>query len=109
MSPPGIRLNNLTGIASILRYVLPQLDEMVEADEGDIDSDEEHTTSNDNEDVDIDQGSDDQEESKSYKTGESPGDMDDIMSVMGGLDYDDEMDEDEDLMEKMSDPKVKKA
>jgi hypothetical protein len=23
MSPPGIRLNNLTGIASILRYVLP--------------------------------------------------------------------------------------
>ena len=54
MSPPGIRLNNLTGIASILRYVLPQLDEMVEADEGDIDSDEEHTTSNDNEDVDID-------------------------------------------------------
>ena len=35
--------------------------------------------------------------------------MDDIMSVMGGLDYDDEMDEDEDLMEKMSDPKVKKA
>jgi hypothetical protein len=35
--------------------------------------------------------------------------MEDIMSVMGGLDYDDELDEGEDLMEKMSDPKVKKA
>ncbi len=41
MSPSGVRLNNLTGIAAILRFVLPQLDEMVEADEGDIDSEEE--------------------------------------------------------------------
>lgn len=109
MSPPGIRLNNLTGIASILRYVLPQLEEMVEADEGDIDSDEEQTTSNDNEDEEIDQDSNDQEESKSYKTGESPGDMDDILNAMGGMDYDDELDEGEDIMETMSDPKVKKA
>ena len=41
MSPSGQRLNNLTGIAAILRFVLPQLDEMVEADEGDLDSDDE--------------------------------------------------------------------
>ena len=34
-------MNNLTGIAAILRFVLPQLDEMVEADEGDLDSDDE--------------------------------------------------------------------
>ena len=92
MSPPGIRLNNLTGIASILRY-----------------SDEEQTTLNDNEDEEIDQDSNDQEESKSYKTGESPGDMDDILNAMGGMDYDDELDEGEDIMETMSDPKVKKA
>ena len=41
MSPSGQRLNNLTGIAAILRFKLPQLDDMVEADEGDLDSDEE--------------------------------------------------------------------
>ena len=40
MSPSGIRLNNLTGIAAILRFTLPQLDDMVEPDEGDIESDE---------------------------------------------------------------------
>ena len=40
LSPSGQRLNNLTGIAAILRFVLPQLDEMVEADEGDLDSDD---------------------------------------------------------------------
>lgn len=40
MSPSGIRLNNLTGIAAILRFVLPQLDDMIEPDEGDLDSDE---------------------------------------------------------------------
>lgn len=40
MSPPGQRLNNMTGIAAILRFVMPQLDQMVEADEGDLDSDQ---------------------------------------------------------------------
>ncbi len=41
MSAAGTRLNNLTGIAAILRFNLPQLDDMVEADEGDLESDEE--------------------------------------------------------------------
>lgn len=41
MSAAGTRLNNLTGIAAILRFNLPQLDDMVEADEGDLDSDDE--------------------------------------------------------------------
>jgi hypothetical protein len=41
MSAAGTRLNNLTGIAAILRFNLPQLEEMVELDEGDIDSDDE--------------------------------------------------------------------
>ena len=77
--------------------------------DNDIDSDEEKTSSNDNEDEEIDQDSNEQEESKSYKTGESPGDMDDILNAMGGMDYDDELDEGEDIMETMSDPKVKKA
>jgi len=40
MSPSGIRLNNMTGIAAMLRFVLPQLDEMAGSDEGDLDSDD---------------------------------------------------------------------
>lgn len=42
LSPSGERLNNMTGIAAILRYAIPQLDDMVDAeeDEGDINSDD---------------------------------------------------------------------
>lgn len=42
MSASGQRLNNLTGIAAILRYGMPEIDDMVEADEGDLDSDEDN-------------------------------------------------------------------
>jgi len=41
MSASGIRLNNLTGIAAILRFEMAQLQDMVDEDEGDIDSEEE--------------------------------------------------------------------
>lgn len=41
MSPSGIRLNNLTGIAAILRFELPELADMEHEDNGDIDSEEE--------------------------------------------------------------------
>lgn len=47
MSAAGTRLNNLTGVAAILRYELPDLEDWVaeqypdEGDEGDLDSDEE--------------------------------------------------------------------
>lgn len=41
LNAAGIRLNGLTGIAAILRFELPSLQEMVEDDEGHLDSDEE--------------------------------------------------------------------
>ena len=43
MTPQGVRLNGMTGIACILRMALPDLDDLLdeESDEGDIDSDEE--------------------------------------------------------------------
>lgn len=41
MNAAGIRLNGLTGIAAILRFEMPQLQEMVDEDEGDLDSGEE--------------------------------------------------------------------
>ena len=40
MSPSGIRLSNMTGIAAILRFVMPGLDDISE-DEGSLDSDAE--------------------------------------------------------------------
>lgn len=41
LNAAGVRLNGLTGIAAILRFELPQLQDMVDEDEGDLDSDEE--------------------------------------------------------------------
>jgi len=35
--------------------------------------------------------------------------MEEILNAMGGIDYDDELDDGEDIMDTMSDPKVKKA
>ena len=40
MSAAGQRLNNLTGIAAILRYEMTALQDMVDEDEGDLDSEE---------------------------------------------------------------------
>lgn len=40
MNAAGIRLNGLTGIAAILRFELPTLQEMVDEDEGDLDGSE---------------------------------------------------------------------
>lgn len=42
MSPSGIRLSNMTGIAAILRFVLPGLDDISD-DEGSLDSDKEES------------------------------------------------------------------
>ena len=39
MNPSGERLNNLTGVAAILRYALPQLEDIMEADDDDINKD----------------------------------------------------------------------
>lgn len=42
MTPQGVRLNGMTGIACILRMALPDLDDLLdESDDGDIDSDDE--------------------------------------------------------------------
>lgn len=41
LNAAGVRLNGLTGIAAILRFELPQLHDMVEEDEGHLDSEEE--------------------------------------------------------------------
>ena len=41
MNAAGVRLNGLTGIAAILRFELPSLQDMVDEDEGHLDSDEE--------------------------------------------------------------------
>ena len=40
MSAAGQRLNNLTGIAAILRYEMLELQNLVDEDEGDLDSEE---------------------------------------------------------------------
>jgi len=40
MSASGQRLNNLTGVAAILRYEMLELQNMVDEDEGDLDSEE---------------------------------------------------------------------
>ena len=100
MSPSGIRLNNLTGIAAILRFTLPQLDDMVEPDEGDIESDEDvgaGSSSNKSQAKDDDhtheksQG----EERKSSEGHEEAGFLEDVFQQLGGFDvgdYDDEVD-----------------
>ena len=36
----GIRLNGMTGIAAILRFEMPDLDELIESDDGDLDDDD---------------------------------------------------------------------
>jgi len=41
MNAAGVRLNGLTGIAAILRFELPALQDMVDEDEGHLDSEEE--------------------------------------------------------------------
>ena len=76
MNAAGIRLNGLTGIAAILRFELPSLQDMVDEDEGDLDSEEEgemgQSVKNDTEEDDKSQNSkkkqkstDDKEETKS--------------------------------------------
>jgi hypothetical protein len=41
MSPAGIQLNNLTGVAAMLHMAFPDLDDLVgESDDGDLDSEE---------------------------------------------------------------------
>jgi hypothetical protein len=84
----------MTGIACILRYVLPQLDDMVEEDEGDIhsDEDEHEITSEVN-----DKSQMSQEESKSNKSetkSNFESNLDDLFGEMGEFDYGSELGED---------------
>lgn len=87
MSAAGTRLNNLTGIAAILRFNLPQLDDMVEADEGDLDSDEESfgrsSGQKESDDAMIEESKDSEEQE--LKESE-PGFLDDVYGLMGGFD-----------------------
>ena len=105
LSPAGIRLNNLTGIAAILRFILPQLDDMIEPDEGDIDSDEDMggngSSSNKGSNKDEDQsderslGAADEEEEGKSSGGQEAGFLDDVFQQLGGFDVGDYGDEDE--------------
>ena len=100
MSPSGIRLNNLTGIAAILRFTLPQLDDMVEPDEGDIESDEDvgvGSSSNKSQAKDSDDQQQRSDERKSSEGHEEAGFLEDVFQQLGGFDvgdYDDEVDMD---------------
>ena len=121
MSASGQRLNNLTGIAAILRFSLPQLDDMVEADEGDLDSeDEEYNQSqsslnghlkkedneSDEESKEPNQNSD--QSSKSCSSHDYAGFMDDVFNQLGGFEVGDYGDEEEEVKE-VEPPATKKS
>lgn len=71
LSPSGQRLNNLTGIAAVLRFVLPQLDEMVEADEGDLDSDDDASAGLSKEPEEVEEDEQDKNEERKSGSGNS--------------------------------------
>ena len=77
LNAAGVRLNGLTGIAAILRFELPQLQDMVDEDEGDLDSDEEGE-------MGFDQSDSEEEKSQSSSQKKSKKEKDDKEETKSG-------------------------